>query len=303
MGPSDDDTHAIVERMAHAHPQVRLVENPAGVVPHGLNAAIRVARGDHIVRMDAHSRYPRDYAVTLVEALDRLGAENVGGISVTLPMNDSDKAWAIAQVLMSPFGVGNARYRIGVQQEQDVDTVPFGCFRRDLFDRIGYFDEELVRNQDDELNGRIKRAGGRIVLLPSVRLQYFGRDRIGKLWRMYRDYGLFKPLVNLKLGRPATVRQFAPPLFVLGIALLAVASLFTTGALWMLLASLALYIGILGVVGLRLVLRARRFTALPWVVVAFMALHFGYGMGYWTGTWRFLVLRQRVRPERVRPNR
>lgn len=303
VGPSHDGTHAIVERLSAAHPEVRLVENPAGVVPHGLNAAIRASHGRFIVRMDAHSRYPADYAATLTEALDRLKADNVGGVWETLPANGTDKAWAIAQVLSSPLGVGNALFRLGAGGERDVDTVPYGCFRRELFDRIGYFDEELVRNQDDEHNGRILRAGGRIVLLPQVRIQYFPRDRIGKLWRMYREYGLFKPLVNRKLGAPATLRQFAPPLFVLALFGGAVLAPFVPFLRWCWLALVAVYgFTVLGV-SLRLAVRGKRPAALPWLVVAFLTVHIAYGVGYLQGIVRFLVRRRRVRPEDVRTNR
>ena len=109
VGPSEDDTQGIVERIAAKNPEVVLVENPAGVVPHGLNAAIRLATGDFIVRMDAHSRYPNDYVAVLTEALDRLHADNTGGVWETLPANGSNKARAIAQVVSSPQGVVNAR--------------------------------------------------------------------------------------------------------------------------------------------------------------------------------------------------
>jgi GT2 family glycosyltransferase len=303
VGPSEDDTHAIVERIAAAHPEVVLVENPAGVVPHGLNAAIRLSTGKFIVRMDAHSRYPQDYAATLTEALDRLGADNVGGVWETLPANDGDKAWSIAQVLSSPLGVGNAMFRLGVEGEREVDTVPYGCFRRELFDRVGYFDEELIRNQDDEHNGRIIKAGGRIMLLPQVRIQYYGRDRIGKLWRMYREYGLFKPLVNLKLGAPATLRQFAPPLFVLalfGLPWLAFVHPFF-GMCWLALAGAYLLVVI--AVAVRIATSGSRMSAFPWLVLSFFTVHVAYGVGYLQGVMRFMLLRRRVRPADIRTNR
>lgn len=303
VGPSADDTHAIVERLAREHAQVTLVENPAGVVPHGLNAAIRAARGSYIVRMDAHSRYPPDYALTLTMALDRLNADNVGGVWETLPPNDGDKAWSIAQVLSSPLGVGNAMFRLGVGAEREVDTVPYGTFRRELFDRIGYFDEDLIRNQDDEHNGRIRRSGGRIYLLPQVRIQYFSRDRISKLWRMYREYGLFKPLVNLKLGSPATLRQFAPPVFVSTLLVLPLLALRWPwmGLLWCL--QIALYALVLLAVSVQLARKGGRPGAVGWLALAFITVHVAYGLGYLEGIVRFTLLRQRMRPDRVRTNR
>ncbi len=303
VGPSKDRTAEIVQRMAAQHPAIRYIDNPAGVVPHGLNAAIRAARGNHIVRFDAHSRYPADYVAVLVPALDRLHADNVGGVWETLPANDGNEAWAIAQALSSPLGVGNAHFRLGAGEERSVDTVPYGCFRRELFDRIGYFDEELVRNQDDEHNGRIIRAGGRIFLLPQVRIRYFARDRIAKLWRMYREYGLFKPLVNLKLGAPATLRQFAPPLFVLA---LFGGPLLALIAWWMIrpwLALVLLYFGALTLVSLRLAAKAHRPRAFPWLVIAFATVHVSYGIGYWQGLWRFTLMGRRMRPQDITTNR
>lgn len=303
VGPGTDDTHGIVERLCAEHPEVRLVENPAGVVPHGLNAAIRASRGRYIVRMDAHSRYPSDYAATLTEALDRTGADNVGGVWETLPANDSTKAWAIAQVLSSPMGVGNAHFRLGVAEERDVDTVPYGCFRRELFDRLGFFDEELVRNQDDEHNGRIIRAGGRIVLLPQVRIRYYPRDRIRKLWRMYREYGLFKPLVNMKLGAPATLRQFVPPLFVLALIGLPLLALVHPAFGWAWLGLVVVYFTAIKLAALRTAIQADRFRGYIWMTVAFTTVHVAYGVGYLQGIWRFMVLRRRVRPQDIGTNR
>lgn len=303
VGPSTDGTHAIVERLAREHPQVRLVENPVGVVPHGLNAAIRAAKGRYIVRMDAHSRYPSDYAAVLTSALERTGAENTGGVWETLPGADTDEAWAIAAALSSGLGVGDATFRLGAEGEQEVDTVPYGCFRRALFDRIGFFDEELVRNQDDELNGRIRKAGGRIVLLPHVVIRYSARDKLSKLWRMYREYGLFKPLVWRKLGTPATTRQFAPPLFVLALLggpLLALWHM-VFGLLWC--ALVCVYAFTVMITAWRIVSRAKRTRAWGWLAAAFATVHIAYGVGYLQGLVRFVLLRRRVRPEAIRTNR
>lgn len=303
VGPSTDDTHAIVERLCAQHPEVSLVENPAGVVPHGLNAAIRAAKGHFIVRMDAHSRYPADYVAVLTEALDRLNADNVGGVWNTLPANDSSKAWAIATALSSGLGVGNAMFRLGVAGERQVDTVPYGCFRRELFDRVGYFDEELVRNQDDEHNGRIIRAGGRIMLLPQVVIDYYPRDRISKLWRMYREYGLFKPLVNIKLGAPATVRQFVPPLFVLAMLGLPFLGIFSEFAFWTWVGLCCVYATAVVLVSAKATWRGGRPSVFPWLVVSFATIHMAYGIGYLQGVARFMVLRKRVRIEDIGTNR
>ncbi len=185
---------------------------------------IAAARGTVIVRMDAHVEYPRNYLSSLVGLLEQSGADNVGGVVQTLPANDSPIARAIACGMSHPLGVGNSHFRIGAAEDRWVDTVPFGCYRREVFDRIGLFDEELVRNQDDELNLRLIKHGGRILLSPRIVSKYFARDSLPKLWRMYYQYGYFKPLVVRKLGGVMTARQLLPPLFVLCLFATAIAA-------------------------------------------------------------------------------
>ena len=149
----------------------------------------------------------------------------MGGVCRTLPAADTAVAKAIAVGMSHPLGVGNSHFRIGSSEDRWVDTVPFGCYRREVFDRIGLFDEELVRNQDDELNLRLIKHGGRILLSPRIVCKYFARDSLAKLWRMYYQYGYFKPLVVRKVGGVMTLRQLAPPLFVLCLAATALAGL------------------------------------------------------------------------------
>ncbi|HQV51497.1 MAG: glycosyltransferase family 2 protein [Flavobacteriales bacterium] len=303
VGPSTDDTHAKVLALSKSHAEVHLIENPAGVVPHGLNAAIRGSKGKYIVRLDAHSRYPNNYVTTLIDALERLNAENVGGVWDTLPANDSNKAWAIAQVLSSSLGVGNAHFRTGTDAEREVDTVPYGCFRRELFDRIGFFDEELFRNQDDEHNGRIIKHGGTIFLLPQIHIKYYTRDTIAKLWRMYREYGLFKPLVNLKLGAPATFRQFVPPLFVAALVLLPFLAFVNVQLIWFWVGLIVVYFSVLKLTSIRIAWRGDRLGAYVWMVIAFFTVHVAYGVGYWQGIFKFLLFRRKLDPSTIRTNR
>lgn len=216
-GMSTDRTREIVQEYTEKYPFIFLLNNPKRIVPVGLNTAIRVAQGDVIIRMDAHASYPDNYFSVLVEKLYALNADNVGGLCRTLPARETPVCEAIAAALSSPFGMGDSHFRIGTNKEMQVDTVPFGCFRREVFDRIGYFDEDLIRNQDDEFNGRIIKYGGRIYLIPSIVVDYYARDSFGKVSKMFYQYGLFKPLVSKKLGSPATARQFFPFFFVLGL--------------------------------------------------------------------------------------
>src|SRR5438093_7105727 len=128
------------------------------------------------------------------------GADNVGGAWLTAPGDATVAARAIALALAHPLGIGNARYRLGTNEQRDVDTVPFGCFRREVFERVGLFDEELVRSQDDEFNFRLLKAGGRVLLVPGAVACYRARRSVLQLARMFYQYGYFKPRVAAKVG-------------------------------------------------------------------------------------------------------
>src|SRR5205807_2595104 len=194
------------------------LDNPRRIAPCALNIGIQAARGEVILRMDAHVIYLPSYLPILVHALLERGADNVGGVLETLPGADTAVARAIALGLAHRLGVGNSYFRVGASQPRWVDTVAFGCFRRAAFERAGLFDEELVRNQDDEFNFRLIRRGGRVLLMPTARAYYVARTSLRQLWRMYFQYGYFKPLVARKVGRVMTLRQLVPSLFLTTLA-------------------------------------------------------------------------------------
>lgn len=244
--------------------------------------------------MDAHSIYPLDYWKVLVSKLAYHQADNVGGVWDTQPGADTDEARAIVLATSHPLGIGNARYRLANDQDSEVDTVPFGCFRRDLFDRIGYFDPQLVRNQDDEFNGRIIRNGGKIVLIPRVRIKYFARENRTKLARMFYQYGLFKPLVNLKLGSPATRRQFAPPVFVMSLVVLLMLGIWWRSFAMLLCLEMLLYASAVTVTSFALA--GSKGLSMFWhTFLTFPVIHFSYGTGYLLGICRFNILQRHRR--------
>lgn len=180
-GRSDDGTRRTVERYAAEHGNLRLVDNPDRWTPHAVNRGIREARGEVIVRMDAHAVYPPDYIERCVRGLRRYDADNVGGVWDTRPRDDTVRGRAIAAVHSHPFGVGDAWFRVGVDEPREVDTVPFGCYRRETLLRLGGYDERLRRAQDFELNARLLEEGGRIVLDPEVRAAYLVRSTVGEV--------------------------------------------------------------------------------------------------------------------------
>lgn len=288
-GMSNDRTREIVQSYAEKYPFIQLLDNPQRIVPPALNIAIRAAKGDVIMRLDAHARYPENYFSVLVNKLQSLQADNVGGICRTLPINDTPVCRAIAAALSSPFGMGNSYFRIGATREMPVDTVPFGCFKREVFSRVGLFDEELVRNQDDEFNGRILKNGGKIYLIPSVVIDYFARDTIGKVSKMFYQYGLFKPLVNKKLGSPATVRQFFPLLFVLGLILGIPLCFVHPIFLYLYFTILILYLILSSFFALKM---ERNIRTIFLLIATFGVIHTSYGWGYLRGIGKLLTGRK-----------
>ncbi len=288
-GMSQDGTREYIAEYAHAHPFFRLVDNPMRTVPYALNKGISQATGDIVIRIDAHCKYPTNYFSRLVHYLQELDADNVGGVCRTLPANGSTKALAIAQCLCHPFGVGGSDFRIGAHRVKQVDTVPFGCFRRSLFDRIGMFDPELTRNQDDEFNGRIVKNGGKIFLIPDIVIEYAARDTIAKTRSMYWQYGLFKPLVNRKLGTPATVRQFFPLLFSVGVIIGALLSLVSQCIAVAYAAVLILYFLIGLLVGIGKAIEYKRWPLAAYMPYIFLNLHMSYGLGYLKGLYKVLM--------------
>lgn len=290
-GGSTDGTREIIQDYASRDDRVQLLDNPHRTAPYALNIGIRASKGDTIARVDAHSSYPEDYVVRLVTELYRLHADNVGGVWKTLPANGSAQAHAVVHVTSSRIGVGNSHHKTGVSHIQRVDTVPFGCFPRELFDRIGYFDEEMTRNQDDELNGRITQSGGKIYIIPDVEIGYKARPTISKMAKMYYQYGLFKPLGNSKLKRPTTLRQFVPMLFMAFLLLGAVTIIFLP-ALWILyIAIVVLYIIMIFLDAVGFALRSHCYMAACLVPLAFCSLHFSYSVGYWTGLFKLVTHR------------
>jgi glycosyltransferase involved in cell wall biosynthesis len=293
-GRSTDGTREILAEYRSEHASIRLLDNPQGTTPTGLNLAIQASSGSIVIRMDAHVLYPADYISRLVRGLEESGADNVGGVLETVPADSTPMARAIALGMSHRIGVGNSLFRVGTAERCEVDTVPFGCFRRDIFSRIGLFDEELIRNQDDEFNFRIIVRGGRVLLLPNVSCRYFARRSLRQLSRMYYQYGYFKPLVARKIGRIMTLRQLLPAVLVTSLAASAL------GALWLdsARAALALVLGTYGFLVLVAALATARSHGVR-CAAAFAAviptLHFSYGIGFLLGIRDHLLTRSAPR--------
>jgi glycosyltransferase involved in cell wall biosynthesis len=288
-GMSTDGTRRIIAGFARDHPWVRLLDNPKKITPAALNIGIAEARGDIIIRVDAHSTYPPDYLLKLAAWQEKTGADNVGGVWRLLPGSGTPMARAIAMGMAHPFGVGNAHYRIGAAAPRWVDTVPFGCYPREVFTRHGLFDEDHVRTEDDEFNLRLRKNGGRILLVPEIVIDYYAREDLGKVWRMYYYYGYFKPLVAKKLGLVLSLRHIIPGMLVLTLALSVLLGWWipALGGLGILV--LAAYLLADLTFAWRAGRRLGRAVAADLALV-FPTLHFSYGLGFLKGLVDFFLL-------------
>jgi succinoglycan biosynthesis protein ExoA len=281
-GDSRDDSAAVVTAYGERDPRVRLLHNPRRIVPTALNVAIRAARGDVICRIDGHTTVAPDYVRMGVEALARSGADNVGG-----PMHAIGGGWfgdAVGDATSSRFGIGSY-FHYGTE-EREVDTVYLGMWPRAVFERVGLFDEELVRNQDDEFNYRLRKAGGRVMLTPAMRSWYQNRQSLTGLLRQYYQYGQWKVRVLQKHPRQMSWRHFVPPGFVATLAGLTLLSSVTPLAA---LASRAVFgVYAAAVLGVSAGLAGRRgLRAWLATALAFAAIHFAWGAGFLNGLLTF----------------
>ena len=257
------------------------------------HAAISAASGDVIVRVDGHTVVPVDYVRRCVEVLQETRSQCVGGAWVTHGSGRVGRAIAAAQA--SRFGVGGVAFRVGRPQPGPVDTVPFGAYPREVFAKIGGFDPELVRNQDDELNLRLIQAGGTVWYDPVIHCDYFSRSSLRRLWRQYFEYGLFKIRVAQKRGGFSSVRHVVPAAFVT-----ATAGSLATAAVTRKLRWAFLVLGpYLVSTGSASAITARREQVSPLLVAsAYAVLHCSYGAGFLCGLWRwrrgFTVSRARL---------
>lgn len=277
-GGSTDGSRQLVADLAAGEGRLRLLVNPAGTTPAGLNVGLHAARGEVIVRLDGHTQPAPDYIRSCVAALDRTGADAVGGHMVG--RGETRFGRAVALATMSPFGAGDASYRLG--GEGPVDTVYLGAWRRELFDRVGAFDEGLRRNQDYELCLRIREAGGTVWLDPAIRSTTVTRATSAALARQYFDYGTGRAATVARHPRSLRARQVVPALFVAALAVGMPAALVTSWARRVLALIIGVYVGVTTVVSTTIAARAGA-GYLADLLLAFATMHLSWGVGFWVG--------------------
>ena len=259
--------------------EVRVIDNTVRTIPAGVNRAIEASRGGIIVRLDAHSKPYPDYVANCVKAHVEGRGDNVGGVWEIHPGAQTWIAKSVAVAAAHKLGVGDAMYRLAASASE-VDTVPFGSFRRELIQKIGMFDETLLSNEDYEFNTRIRKSGGRVWLDPSIRSIYFARSTLMELIRQYWRYGFWKWRMLRRYPDTLRWRQALPPVFVLSLITLLLVSFFVPFMAWFLIAEILFYFFVLFLAGVRVALKHRKLFLLPGLPLAISAMHISWGSGF-----------------------
>ncbi len=278
---SQDATRQVVAAFQQERPDflLRVVDNARRTIPSGLNLAIAAARGEILLRLDAHSMPIPDYVERCVSALEAGRGSNVGGVWMIRPGGEGWMAESIAAAAAHPLGVGDAMYRFAARAGS-VDTVPFGAFRRELIQQIGGFDETLLTNEDYEFNVRIRRSGGIVWLDPQIRSAYFARASLIELAKQYWRYGFWKFKMLRRYPGTLRWRQALPPLFAASLIFLVLFSFFLVVAGWILFFEIIIYLFTLMAAGIYLFLRQRKPLLIPGLMLAITTMHLSWGSGF-----------------------
>jgi glycosyltransferase involved in cell wall biosynthesis len=291
LGPSRDKTDEVAHELAAADPRVQCVDNPSGRTPEGLNKAIALTRHSVIARVDGHAELPGDYLRVAVEALERTGAVNVGGLMGAEGRTPFERA--VARAMTTKFGVGNAPFHVG-GEEGPADTVYLGVFRRSALEAVGGYDEAFTRAQDWEMNYRLRRGGGLIWFTPELKVSYRPRGSLSQLARQYFNYGKWRGEVMRQHPDTVNLRYLAPPTALLGVTLGVVLGLIGIAVHPLLLALLAPAGYLAAVVaGSLATARGLSLRAALWLPVVYPTMHGSWGAGFLSTVRRYIGPSQR----------
>lgn len=288
-GMSKDDTITIVREMMNAYRNIKILQNPKSITPISFNIGIKNSKADVIIILGGHSFIDKNFIKNNVRNLYEKDADCSGGTIETI--NDSELGEDISAAMSCPFGVGNALFRYS-KEETYVDTVAFGAYKRTTLNKIGYFDEEFVRNQDDEINLRLTEAGGKILLSPDIKSWYYSRSSFRRLWKQYYQYGFWKVRVIQKHKKPASLRHLVPITFVMSIIFLGIGSIISKYFLYLLFVEMSLY-AILDICFSTKLSRGKKFKSIATLFIIFPILHLSYGLGFLAGIFNFYVFKSK----------
>jgi succinoglycan biosynthesis protein ExoA len=281
-GFSTDNTRKIIGQYSVNHPelQVQVIDNEKKVIPAGLNKAIRAAKGEIIVRLDAHTIPAHDYVARSVSALKEGLGDNVGGVIDIRSNRNTWIAQSIAIATAHPIGVGDAKYRWGTKAGK-TDTVAFGCFYKSTVEKVGYYNESLLVNEDYEFNARLRNLDMKIWVDPAIRATYFSRPSLKTLAKQYFSYGYWKVRMLRMYPKTLRWRQALPPLFILGILMLLLLTIYWFPAIWMLVVTLLVYLLILVIGAVKPTIVQKKAALFFGIPIAIITMHFSWGAGFW----------------------
>jgi glycosyltransferase involved in cell wall biosynthesis len=282
-GYSTDGTREVLKKYSNSHPNIRVIDNPKKITPAALNLGIKNADGDLIMIASAHSSFPENYIPIMVQRLTELYADVVGGAIKTITRNSTPKSLAIVRILSTPMGVGNSMFRIGVTKPEIADTVPFGIYKREIFEIAGLYDERLVRNHDIELSKRILKSGFKIYLVPEITCSYYARETFSQLAHNSYRNGLWN-ILTVYITRQfssLSLRHFIPLIFLLSVTLPIIAGYFTHSYLiFFSLFTFLVYNIFIFYTSIKLY---NKETSIRYLIRGFYTLHFSYAMGSLVG--------------------
>ncbi|WP_347939978.1 glycosyltransferase family 2 protein [Peribacillus simplex] len=285
-GCSKDNTKQIIGSYKQKYPNlIEVLDNPNKTVPYAMNIGIKAALGKYIIRLDAHAEYANDYILKCVHYLDTTDAENVGGVAETKSRGYVGKS--IALMLSSKFGVGNSQFRTKGKSGY-VDTVPFGAFRKEVFEKYGLYDERLTRNQDNEMNFRIRKNGGKIYMADDINLAYYCRDSIKGIVEMAVKNGKWNVITSKLCPGAMGIRHFIPFVFLMSLIIMSILTFLMPILGWLFVAELGLYLLFDLMFSIK---SASKVKYIPFLLILFPIFHLSYGFGSLVGLIRGNMIR------------
>lgn len=278
-GMSEDNTREIIRGYTQRYPFIRFVDNPKRGIPFAMNIGIREAKGEILMKVDAHSTYPKDYISSCVQYLFEYQADNVGGILRIVPRENATVAKCIADALAHPFASGNAYVKVGAKEPMWADSAAFGCYRREVFDKIGLFNEELAGSEDMDFNRRLRESGGKILLVPDIVINYYADSNLKAFWRHNFSDGVWATYV-LKFGSKAfSLRHLVPLAFILSVVGSAVLSAILPPFRWLFVSVTGAYVVANLGASLHLAIQKRCLSYLWAAPIVFAIRQIAYGLG------------------------
>ncbi len=288
-GRSSDRTKAILRDLTQQYPFIRTMDNPKQTIPAAMNIGVLKARGQVILKLDAHSTYPRNYVSRCVESLDRYKADNAGGIWRIMPGSESAAANAIALALAHPFASGNAYVKVGAKEPRWADSAAFGCWRKNALEKIGGWNEKLAGSSDMDLNARLKDAGGRILLDPSIQINYYADSNFRSYWKHNFADGVWVTYVLKFRSKAWAWRHWVPLAFVSSLIALATLAFFLPSLWWAFLVIAGAYAMANLAASVQISVRERKPEYLPTLPLVFAVRHIAHGLGALLGLLLVLV--------------